>query len=72
MSHNLQTLYLATTYFHGIPDMPCVMLYAPELKFSGLAAPPEDSLGVPRDGELLPPPPTTCPWFSLGADEGST
>lgn len=52
-----------------------LLLQAPELRLRGLAGPPEDSLKVPREGELLPPaapPPMPMPMFAFGgADEGS-
>lgn len=41
-----------------MPEMPCgvlLLLQASVLWLSGLPAPPEDSLRVPRDGELLWP-----------------
>lgn len=64
---------LVRNHFHGMPDIPWgwLLLQAPELRFGGLAAPPEDSLNVPRDGELLVPAPGPPKFTCAGPDNCS-
>lgn len=53
----LQTTQLkARLYFHRKFDMPCgLLLQVPMLWLTGLPGPPEDSLRVPCEGELVTP-----------------